>query len=197
MATQIFIEPELETLYESAAEWEQLCTALELKQQLKKIGKAEKIAIPYTRLDPRTERVYEMLCPRRELYTEYKAGTLPLDVLQEIHRCKKNEWFPVIAVWYDDKSPDPFLIGYDSKKDDANKFLIARWGDELLPFEQLVAKAIDRYKDAYRRALNRLIADCEFRKQHIEEEIGGYIDAGLGWKGSVFPYFANPLLTGY
>jgi hypothetical protein len=197
MATQIFIEPELETLQQNAEEWEQLCTDLELKQQLKKIGKVEKIANPYMRLDPRTERVYEMLCPRKEIYTDYKAGTLPLEVLQEIHRCKKNEWFPVIAVWYDDKSPDPFLIGYDSKKDEANKYLIARWGDELLPFEQLMAKAIDRYKEAYKRALNRLIADCEFRKQHIEGEIRGYIDAGLGWRGFTFPSFANPLLIGF
>jgi len=197
MSTQIFIEPELETLQENAEEWEQLCTGLELKLQLKKIGKVEKIANPYMRLDPRTERVYEMLCPRKELYTDYKAGTLPLEVLQEINRCKENEWFPVIAVWYDDKSPDPFLIGYDSKKADANKFLIARWGDELLPFEQLMAKAINRFKEAYGRALNRLIQDCESRKQDIEGEIRGYIDLGIGWKGFAFPWFDNPLISGY
>ena len=193
MATQIFIEPELETLHAYAEEWEQLCTGLELKQQLKKIGKVEKIPNPYVKLDPRTERVYEMLCPQKELYTDYKASTLPLEILQEIHRCKENEWFPVIAIWYDDKSPDPFLIGYDSKKG-GNKYLIARWGDELLPFEQLLEKAINRYKEAYRRALNRLIMDCEFRKQDIEGEIRGYIDIGIGWRGFVFPCFDNPII---
>jgi hypothetical protein len=194
MPTQIFIEPELETLPKNAEEWEQLCTGLDLKQQLKKIGKVERIANPYMKLDPRTERVYEMLCPQKELYTAYKASTLPLDVLQEIQRCKKNEWFPAIAVWYDDKSPDPFLIGYDSKKADANKFLIARWGDELLPFEQLMERAINRFREAYLRALNRLIADCEFRKQDIEGEIRGYIDQGIGWKGYEFPGFENPII---
>jgi hypothetical protein len=194
MPTQIFIEPELETLHENAEEWEQLCTGLDLKQQLKKIGKVERIANPYMKLDPRTERVYEMLCPRKELYTVYKASTIPLEVLQEIHRCKENAWFPVIAVWYDDKSPDPFLIGYDSKKADANKFLIARWGDELLPFEQLMERAINRFREAYLRALNRLIADCEFRKQDIEGEIRNYIDLGMGWKGYEFPSFENPII---
>lgn len=193
MATQIFIDPELETLHENAEEWGQLCTGLALKEQLKKIGKVEKIANPYMKLDPRAERVYHMLCPRREAYTVHNASTLPLEVIQEISRCKANEWFPMIEVWYDDKSPDPFLIGYDSKRG-GNKFLIARWGDELLPFEQLLEKAINRYIEAYKRALNRLIADCEYRKQDIEGEIKGYIDLGTGWKGFEFPRFENPIM---
>ena len=75
MATQIFIEPELENLHEYAEQWEQLCSDLQLKHQLKKIGKAERLPNPYMRLDPRTERVYELICPRKELYTDYKAGT--------------------------------------------------------------------------------------------------------------------------
>ena len=194
MAIHIYIEPELERLQESAEEWEQLCTGLELKQQLKKIGKVERIANPYMKLDPRTERVYEMLCPRKESYTTYKASTLPTEVLEEIHRCKENAWFPIIAVWYDDKSPDPFLIGYDSKKFDADKFLIARWGDEQLPFEQLLEKAIHRFREVYGRALDRLILDCEFRKQDIEGEISEYIDRGIGWRGFEFPRFYNPIL---
>jgi hypothetical protein len=194
MATQIFIEPELENLCQNAEEWEQLCTGLDLKQQLKKIGKAERIANPYMKLDPRTERVYEMLCPQKELYTTYKASTIPVEVLQEIHRCKKNEWFPVMEVWYDDKSPDPFLIGYDSIKGNTNKFLIARWGDELLPYEQLLQKAINRFKEPYMRSLNRLITDCEFRKKDIEGEIRGYIDLGNGWRGFEFPRFYNPII---
>lgn len=191
MTTQIFIEPELEKLSEHATEWEQLCSGLGLRNQLKKIGKAEKIANPYLKLDQRTERVYQMLCPRKELYTDYGAGTLPLDVVQEIHRCKQNGWFVQMEIWYDDKSPDPFLIGYDNKKM-GNKFLIARWGDELLPFEQLVAKAINLYKAAYLRALNRLIVDCEYRKQDVEAELRTYIDLGR-WNGFEFPHFENPI----
>lgn len=197
MATQIFIEPELENLHENSGEWEQLCTGLGLQKQLKKAGKVENVGNPYMKLDHRTEMAYEMLCPRKELYTDYAASTLPLEVLQEIHRCKENEWFARIEIWYDDKSPDPFLIGYDSKKADANKFLIAQWGDESLPFEQLLEKAINRFIEAYLRALNRLIADCEWRKQDIEGEIRGYIDVGIGWRGFTFPHFDNPLIIGH
>jgi hypothetical protein len=194
MATQIFIEPELEKLYENSEEWEQMCTGLGLEKQLKKAGKKEKVGNPYMKIDPRTERVYRLLCPQRQLYTDYVSSTLPLEVLQEIHRCQENEWFPRIEVWYDDKSPDPFLIGYDSKKWEANKFLIARWGDELLPFEQLMDKVINRFKEAYKRALNRLIIDCEYRKQDIEGEIRAYIDSGdSGMSEFQFPRFYNPI----
>ena len=194
MITQIFIEPEQEKPEESSREWEQLCIGLGLQKQLKKVGKIEKVPIPYMKLDHRMSRVFRMLCPQRESYTAYEAGTLPLDVVQEIQRCKENEWFPMIEIWYDDKSPDPFLIGYDGKKGEANKFLIARWGDELQPFEQLVIKAINCYKTAYTRALTLLIMDCEARKQDIDSEIRTFIDLGDShWSVFKFPQFENPI----
>ena len=64
-------------------------------------------------------------------------------------------------------------------------------------FEQLLEKAINRFREAYLRALNRLIADCELRKHDIEGEIRGYIDVGIGWRGFTFPHFANPLISGH
>lgn len=197
MATQIFIEPELETLHENAEEWQSLCTELGLEKQLSKSGTVEKVGNPYMKIDPRSERVYNMLCPAKAEYDKYDASTLPIDVLQEIKRCKENNWFKSIEVWYDDKSPDPFLVGYEwadnENKWDARKFLIARWGDELLPFEQLMTKAIHRFKDGYNRALNKLIADCECRKKDIEAEIADFINRGSLWNGFDFPKFDNPI----
>lgn len=194
MATQIFIEPELENLHENAEEWSALCQELGLDNQLKKSGVKERVGNPYQKIDPRSERVFTMLCPVKREFREYDAGTLPLEVLQEIQRCQQNEWFPKIEVWYDDKSPDPFLVGYDSRDWSANKFLIARWGDELLPFEQLVAKATERFRTAYNRALDRLMSDCQVRKQDIDGEIKSYIDMGdAAWGGFEFPKFNNPI----
>jgi hypothetical protein len=194
MATQIFIEPELESLHENAEEWSAICQELGLDKQLQKSGKVEKVGNPYQKVDPRSQRVFEMLYPVKREFREYDAGTLPLEVLQEIQRCQQNEWFPKIEVWYDDKSPDPFLIGYDSKEWSANKFIIARWGDELLPFEQLVTKAIARFKASYSRALDRLMADCQVRKADVEGDIQGYIDHGDQWNNNFeFPKFNNPI----
>lgn len=194
MATQIFIEPELENLHENAEEWSAICQELGLDKQLQKSGKVEKVGNPYQKVDPRSERVYKMLCPVSVEYKLYEASTLPLEVLQEIQRCEQNGWFKHIQVWYDDQSPDPFLIGFDHKDTwQGNKFLIARWGDELLPFEQLLIKAIHRFKAAYNRALDRLIVDCQVRKNDVEADIQGYIDQGDQWNGFEFPKFANPI----
>lgn len=194
MATQIFIEPELENLHENAEEWATICQELGLDKQLQKSGKIEKVGNPYQKINPRSQRVYEMLCPVKISVKDYTAGTLPLEILQEIQRCQKNEWFQKMEVWYDDKSPAPFLIGYDGDNGwQSNKFLIARWGDELLPFEQLMTKAITRFKAAYKRALDRLIADCQVRKQDVEGDIQSYIDVGGEWNGFEFPRFNNPI----
>lgn len=193
MATQIFIEPELETLHENAEEWTKICEELGLQKQLQKSGKIEKVGNPYMKIDPRSERVYKMLCSAVIPYKEYDASTLPLEVLQEIRRCEENGWFHEIQIWYDDKSPDPFLVGVETKQWGSPKFLIARWGDELIPFEQMIAKAIDRFKTAYKRALDRLVMECEVRKQDIEGELKSYIDLGDNFNGFDFPRFQNPI----
>lgn len=191
--TQIFIEPELEALHDNAEEWNQLCTDLGLEIQLTRSGKIEKVGNPYMKVDPRSERVYEMLCPVKVGYKDYAATTLPLEVLQELKRCEDNKWFYKIEVWYDDRSPDPFAIGVETKEWNSPKFLIARWGDELLPFEQLIAKAIARFRNAYNKALEALILDCEMRKKDVDGDIQQYIDLGDGWNGFDFPKFKSPI----
>lgn len=195
MATQIFIEPELELLHESSDEWQSICTELGLQKQLSKSGKIEKVGNPYMKIDPRSERVYKMLCPAIVDYKKYEASTFPLEVLQEASRCEKNGWFKKMEVWYDDKSPDPFLVGleYETNEWQAQKFLIARWGDELLPFEQLVSKAISRFTAGYKRALDRLIMDCELRLKDVESDLLSFIDLGDNWNGFEFPKFQNPM----
>src|SRR6266487_349753 len=82
MATQIFIEPELESLHENAEEWLSLCKELGLEKQLQKSGKVERVGNPYQKIDSRTERLFKMLCPVEVDVKEYSASTLPLEVIQ-------------------------------------------------------------------------------------------------------------------
>lgn len=190
--TEIFIEPELETLHEDGEEWQSICQELQLNNQLAKTGKVERVGAPYMKMDPRTERLFEILCPVSTTIEEYTASTIPLDVLKEVKRCKDNQWFPMIMVWYDDKSPDPIVIGYEKDQYQGHKYMIARWGDEILPFEQLFTKAIDRLRDAYRRALSMLISDCKTRLEDVDGEIKAYINQGNRWGGFETPKFNSP-----
>jgi len=150
--TEVFIEPELENLEnaDAAAEWFEVCTQLGLSEQIKHADRSEeKKAPPYMFIDPKTEKIIVTICPRVVNYKKYSASTIPLDVLQEIAKCEKNGWYQEIKIAYDDKSPDPFVIGitHGQYSWDCAKHLIARWGAELLPFERLEAKAIGRLED--------------------------------------------------
>jgi hypothetical protein len=152
MATEIFIEPELENLQDenNAAEWFEICSELGLDNQIALADKSEtKQAPPYAFCDPKTLKIIQILCPRVVKYKEYKASTIPTDVLKEIQKAEKHGWYMKIEIAYDDQSPDPFVIGVLPNEYEwrADRHLIARWGNELLPFEQLESKAVARVRD--------------------------------------------------
>jgi len=161
MATEIFIEPELMELEQSeiAQEWFEICSELGLDKQLAHADKSEeRKAPPYMYVDPKTARIVKTLCPVEVKYQDYKTSTIPLDVLKEIQKAEKNGWYSKIHICYDDKSPDPFVVGFTKAESawNADIHLIARWGAELLPFEVLEQKAIARMKDEAAEALKEL-----------------------------------------
>lgn len=167
MAYEIFIEPELENLQEEtvAAEWFEICSELGLQKQLSLTDKSdEKKAPPYMFCDPKTKKIIDILCPREVPYTEYSASTIPLDVVKEIQKCVKHGWYKKIVVCYDDQSPDPFVIGllpfeYEWR---AERHIIARWGAELIPFEQMEEKAVNRLMDQTLEKLNDFKGKVEY-----------------------------------
>ena len=181
--TEIFIEPELQELEqtEQALEWFEICTELGLEKQLKTADKSEeKKAPPYMAIDPKTSHIIRTLCPRVVEYKKYSASTIPLDVLREIQKVEKNGWYAQIQICYDDKSPDPFVIGLahgDSNWDRAIH-LIARWGGELLPFELLEEKAVARMKNNATEAL----LEMKFKVETALKNIDGFTSSLLEGK---------------
>lgn len=165
--TEVFIEPELANLEvaENAAEWFEICSELGLTKQLNHADRSEeKKAPPYMFIDPKTSKIIRTLCPRLVTVENYDASTIPLDILQEIAKCRVNGWYKEIKIAYDDKSPDPFVIGFTHHEHYwmSSKHLIARWGAELLPFEQLEIKAINRLKEAFFVKLSEVKATIDF-----------------------------------
>lgn len=183
MATEIFIEPELMELEQNevAQEWFDICSELGLDKQLAHADKSEdKKAPPYMYVDPKTSRVIKTLCPVQVKYTDYKTSTIPLDVLKEIHKAEKNGWYSKICICYDDKSPDPFVVGFTKSESDWNAdiHLIARWGAELLPFEVLEQKAVTRMKQNAIDALKEL----QFRVKTALEDVDAFTNSMLTGK---------------
>lgn len=196
--TQIFIEPELENLSEkeNAEQWFAICSELGLNKQLAHADKSEeKQAPPYMYIDPKSEHIIRTLCPRLINIEEYSASTIPLDVLQEVQKCKKHDWYSEIKIAYDDKSPDPFVIGYtkDQHSWQRHKHLIARWGSELLPFEELEKKAIARLRDDATEAMADIKAKAEIALQNVDLFIKGVLNG----KGIPSINFSVNNLTGW
>lgn len=181
--TEIFIEPELAELEnpEQAQEWFEIASKLGLSEQLIQASRSEENKPPpYMHIDARTARIIKTLCPVQVSYINYKASTIPLDVLAEIDKCVKNGWYSKIDICYDDKSPDPFVIGFthNENKWQRDMHLIARWGAELIPFELLEKKAIDRLRNTAKTKLGELKFKTEMALNDVDAYIDGLLSGG-------------------
>ena len=155
MAVEIYLEPELEEMVgsvEVTEEWKQLAEELGMEGQLKLIApksgeESDKNPSPYIHMNAKAERVFAILCPEVVDYKKYDKSTIPRDVLREIALAERLKFFDKICIWYDDASPDPLVVGYIKVGTyEYVKHMIARFGDELLPFEELERKSINRLK---------------------------------------------------
>ena len=155
MAVEVYLEPELEEMVgsvEVTEEWKQLAEELGMEGQLKLITpksgeETDKNPSPYIHMNAKAERVFAILCPEVVDYKKYDKSTIPRDVLREIAMAERLKFFDKICIWYDDASPDPLVVGYIKMGSyEYVKHMIARFGDELLPFEELERKSINRLK---------------------------------------------------
>ena len=155
MAVEIYLEPELEEMVgsvEVTEEWKQLAEELGMEGQLRLIapkseGEENKNPSPYIHMNAKAERVFAILCPEVVDYKKYDKSTIPRQVLREIALAEKEQFFDKICIWYDDASPDPLVVGYIKMGTyEYVKHMVARFGDELLPFEELERKSINRLK---------------------------------------------------
>jgi hypothetical protein len=153
MAVEIYLEPELAEMVgnlEVTEEWKHLAESLGMEGQLNLIkpkseGEKDKNPSPYIHMNKKAERMFAILCPEVVAYKKYDKSTIPREVLKEIALAEKEQYFDKICIWYDDASPDPLVVGYiKTSSYECVKHMIARFGDELLPFEELEIKATNR-----------------------------------------------------
>lgn len=113
---------------------------------------------PYRRMTAEESRVYGAILSQQTKVARYNAGPIPVRVLQVIAHARGLEFFKVLEIWHEPtvETKDPILVGVD---DGGKNFLLARWGDVLRPFAELVELAAEKVK---RRWLDR----CE---RHLAE----------------------------
>jgi hypothetical protein len=180
MATEIFLQPELEELVIDAdkkSEWEEKIMSLGLEGQLNLTRNSENnSASPYTFMNKHMTNVFKILCPCKAAVEKYNKTQIPIDVLSHVALCKQEGYFQKLEIWYDNTSPDPILVGYVTDTYSSSiVHLIARWGDEIVPFEQLVDKAVRRFTLAYKNYAQCVIAEAKVALESADARVRQFI----------------------
>lgn len=172
MAIETYLIEEAEKLIsepEEAEAWTKIVEEVGLEGQ-KQLVKPEKGPIPFIAMTKVMERVYETLCPGKEDVKKYKDSAIPMRVLSLIALSEREKYFHKIEIW-SDKVVDPVVVGYLTKEYSSPLFLIARWGDELRSFPELLQLAKERKK-------SQKLAEYKSKMNSIEWNIDTYFDGG-------------------
>jgi hypothetical protein len=180
MATEIYLQPELEELVtdpDKKQTWENKILELELEGQVSLTQNSQKSsASPYTHMNEHIKNVFEVLCPTKVKVEKYNKTQIPIDVLSHLALCKQEGYFTKMEIWYDNINPDPILVGYITDSYSSSIIhLVARWGDEIVPFELLVDKAVARLTKVYKQYTDTVIAEAKLAAATAETRVKGFI----------------------
>jgi hypothetical protein len=185
MEVKIYREPENVGLLldeDQLAEYQQLAEELGIPEV-----NPTKTPNVYQVLNTQQERALKALCPASLLLESYNRSTIPVEVLHAIKFVKENEMFDFIRVWYDDKNPDPMIIGerYTSEESrqkeytwNTYKSLIARWGDCAYELNELVEMGKERLKKEYTEKALDIQMKIEAFLKYPDIQINKYLEDG-------------------
>lgn len=154
MEVKIYREPENEALImdeKSLEEYNSLITELGISVPVAE----NKTPNVYTYLNSAMVKQIHALCPMHIEVEKYSKSTIPLEVLKVLQYCKGQEMFDGYQIWWDDKAPDPVLIGWKWQSEEdkvknytwkVDRYLIARWGDCSMEIPELLEKGFERIK---------------------------------------------------
>lgn len=185
MEVKIYREPENESLIldeNQLREYNQIAEELGLKPM---DGK-QSVPNVYLVLNNAMAKQLTALCPCKVGAEKYTRTTIPLEVLKVYKFAKDNEMFDGFQVWYDDKAPDPLLIGWkwNSEKDkeqnytwNRTPYLIARWGDCAMEINELLDKGFALIKqnvmDSAIIAIEQIKSIVNNPDSHVRKFLGG------------------------
>jgi len=99
---------------DSLGEWKDLVSELGMDKQLS-LTKGKESPVPFPYMNESMKRVYGTLCPTIVNYKEFNKTPIPLEVMKQIAFCVREKHFTDIEIWFDDKTPDPVVVGKTCK----------------------------------------------------------------------------------
>lgn len=186
------IEETQELIYdnEKLDQWNSLVAELGLTGQTQ-VVKKDKSPIPFLWMNQTLKAVFEELCPAKVKVSEYSKTPIPVEALGMVSLSVKEGYFDKIEVWYNDKNPDPAIIGYKYNRGEsdwqrewhADRYLLARWSDVKATLEELTERAKKLF--VLRRS-NELKEEIVRRQRDLEDiDIEGNKRFGFATPGGV------------
>lgn len=207
---------------EALDEWKSIAEELGFEAQLS-LTKGKESPIPYPFLNEVMDRVYTTLCPCKVEFKTYNKSTIPLEIMKQITFSVRDKHFNKIEIWYDDKTPDPLVVGYMNEyyaytksgynrladengkslifpthelataelerqeitetynvsHNELGKYLIGRWGDELLDFPSLKKRAIDAFIESEGGELKKEVATKSEKLKLLSENVHSYFNGNM------------------
>ena len=160
---------------EALEQWHQKIEELQLEGQ-KTVVKTDKSPIPFLWMNESIISTFEVLCPTKVEISKYDKSPIPVELLDIVSLCKKENYFDLIEVWYNEKQKDPVIVGYSYKDDScewtrkyySKKYLIGRWADVKASLDQLVIRARKLFLQSETIRLKQEIRDKSRQLEDLE-----------------------------
>ena len=128
--------------------------------------------VPYREMNRIERLVYDILYPSHTKFTSYQKSMIPLRVLQVGAHAVSLKFYEEVQVWSEEGQPkDPLLVG---KIEYGKYHILARWGEALEPFENLMEKAKVILKKTWEIDYHEKIAECKKFMDSIDGQIEKY-----------------------
>jgi len=156
---------------EKLDDWHRLVKEMDLEGQ-KSVASGECSPVPFERMNEADDIIFSKVFPRKVDLHTFNDCAIPLTVLSVVALCEKEKYFETIEVWTNPTDDDPVVVGRRKMKgkygEVTAKYLLARFGNALLPFEAIKEKAREILVKERKARLNKarvklegLIGSCE------------------------------------
>ena len=140
------------------------------------------LRIPYRKMTAEEQAVFGALMPNRIELGKYGDGPIPLRALQVAAHAKSLSYFTEgIEVWCPEPGrDDPVLVGKRKAERGwgTDLYILARWGDVLLPFEELRAKAQQLVESKMRAKLAKVRGELSALESGLSDKVDSYLRGG-------------------
>jgi len=156
---------------------------------VKSDGSGVQTRAPYRLMTTTEHRVYSILLPDRQELSQYDGQMIPLRVLQVAAHAKEIDMFKRIEIWHAEGTDDPLLVGRTDVHDwrraaQHEAFILARWGTELKPLEELIGEAKAKLASMFKAVVSEALARLGQINEHPEISAETYLRSGK-WPDSI------------